>query len=120
MSDAVVAAHLAALHGDGCEVVLCTCSTLGGIAEELSGDGLKVIRIGRPMLRGAVTLGPRIGLLVVLTSVVERPGPIVQVPAGRFTPARRPRSRQAGCHLRCSATACALALASRIWSVMSV
>jgi hypothetical protein len=68
---AVVAAHLAALHGDGCQVVLCTCSSLGGIAEELSGDGLKVIRIDRPMLRRAVTLGPRIGVLVALTSTVE-------------------------------------------------
>lgn len=66
-----VATHLAALRGDGCEVVLCTCSTLGGIAEELPGDGLKVIRIDRPMLRRAVTLGPRIGVLVALTSTVE-------------------------------------------------
>jgi hypothetical protein len=68
---AVVAAHLAALRGDGCGIVLCTCSTLGRIAEELAGDGLKVIRIDRPMLRRAVTRGPRIGVLVALTSTVE-------------------------------------------------
>jgi hypothetical protein len=68
---AVVAAHLAELRGAGCEVVLCTCSTLGEVAEDLSGDGLEVIRIDRPMLRRAVTLGPRIGVLVALTSTVE-------------------------------------------------
>jgi hypothetical protein len=68
---AVVAAHLAELRGAGCEVVLCTCSTLGEVAEDLSGDGLKVFRIDRPMLRRAVTLGPRVGVLVALTSTVE-------------------------------------------------
>jgi hypothetical protein len=68
---AVVAAHLAELRGAGCEVVLCTCSTLGEIAEDLSGDGLEVLRIDRPMLRRAVTLGPRIGVLVALASTVE-------------------------------------------------
>jgi hypothetical protein len=68
---AVVAAHLAELRGAGCEVVLCTCSTLGQVAEELSGGGLEVIRIDRPMLRRAVALGPRIGVLVALTSTVE-------------------------------------------------
>lgn len=68
---AVVAAHLAELRDAGCGIVLCTCSTLGEIAEDLSGDGLAVIRIDRPMLRRAVTLGPRIGVLVALTSTVE-------------------------------------------------
>jgi hypothetical protein len=68
---AVVAAHLAELRRAGCEVVLCTCSTLGEVAEDLSGDGLEVIRIDRPMLRRAVALGPRVGVLVALTSTVE-------------------------------------------------
>lgn len=68
---AVVASHLAELRESGCKVILCTCSTLGEIAEELSGDGLKVIRIDRPMLRRAVTLGPRIGVLAALTTTVE-------------------------------------------------
>jgi hypothetical protein len=68
---AVVAAHLAELRDAGCEVVLCTCSTLGEVMEDLSGDGLEVIRIDRPMLRRAVALGPRIGVLVALTSTVE-------------------------------------------------
>jgi hypothetical protein len=68
---AVVASHLSELRESGCEVILCTCSTLGEIAEGLSGDGLEVIRIDRPMLRRAVTLGPRIGVLAALTSTVE-------------------------------------------------
>jgi hypothetical protein len=68
---AVVAGHLSELRQAGCEVILCTCSTLGEIAEQLSGEGLKVIRIDRPMLRRAVTLGPRIGVLAALASTVE-------------------------------------------------
>jgi hypothetical protein len=68
---AVVAGHLAELREAGCVVVLCTCSTLGELAEGLSGDGLEVIRIDRPMLRRAVTLGPRIGVLAALTSTLE-------------------------------------------------
>jgi hypothetical protein len=68
---AVVAGHLSELREAGCEVVLCTCSTLGEIAEGLSGEGLEVIRIDRPMLRRAVTLGPRIGVLAALASTVE-------------------------------------------------
>lgn len=67
----VVAAHLAELRKAGCGIVLCTCSTLGEIAEDLSGEELAVIRIDRPMLRRAVALGPRIGVLVALTSTIE-------------------------------------------------
>lgn len=76
---AVVAGHLAELREAGCEVVLCTCSTLGEVAEGLSGGGLAVIRIDRPMLRRAVALGPRIGVLAALTSTVE---PTTRVLAG--------------------------------------
>jgi hypothetical protein len=68
---AIVAGHLAELREAGCEVVLCTCSTLGEVAEGLSGEGLEVIRIDRPMLRRAVTLGPRIGVLAALASTLE-------------------------------------------------
>jgi hypothetical protein len=76
---AAVAGHLTELRDAGCEVVLCTCSTLGEVGEALSGDGLDVIRIDRPMLRRAVTLGPRIGVLVALTSTIE---PTTRVLAG--------------------------------------
>ena len=68
---AVVAGYLSELREAGCEVILCTCSTLGEVAEGLSGDGLQVIRIDRPMLRRAVTLGPRIGVIAALASTVE-------------------------------------------------
>ncbi|WP_066286570.1 aspartate/glutamate racemase family protein [Arthrobacter sp. B6] len=68
---AVVASHLSELREAGCEVILCTCSTLGEVAEGLSADGVDVIRIDRPMLRRAVTLGPRIGVVAALTSTVE-------------------------------------------------
>jgi hypothetical protein len=81
---AVVAGHLAELRDVGCEVVLCTCSTLGELAEGLSGDGLEVIRIDRPMLRRAVTLGPRIGVIAALASTVE---PTTRVLAAEATDA---------------------------------
>lgn len=68
---AIVTGHLSELRQAGCEVVLCTCSTLGEIAEGLSGDGVQVIRIDRPMLRRAVALGPRIGVVAALASTVE-------------------------------------------------
>ncbi|MET4589835.1 aspartate/glutamate racemase family protein [Arthrobacter sp. 754] len=68
---AVVAGHLFELREAGCEVILCTCSTLGEVAEQLSRVRLDVIRIDRPMLRRAVTLGPRIGVVAALASTVE-------------------------------------------------
>lgn len=68
---AAVAGHLFELREAGCAVILCTCSTLGEVAESLSGDGLPALRIDRPMLRRAVTLGPRIGVVAALASTVE-------------------------------------------------
>jgi hypothetical protein len=54
----VVSGHLAGLREAGCAVVLCTCSTLGEVAEGLSGAGLDVVRIDRPMLRRGRRPGP--------------------------------------------------------------
>lgn len=73
---AVVASHIAELREAGCEIILCTCSTLGEVAEGLSEDGVEVIRIDRPMLRRAVALGPRIGVIAALASTV---GPTARV-----------------------------------------
>jgi hypothetical protein len=68
---AVVGGHLSELREAGCEVILCTCSTIGEVAEALSGGGFEVIRIDRPMLRRAVALGQRIGVVAALASTVE-------------------------------------------------
>lgn len=55
----------------GASVVLCTCSTIGGIAEE-EGKGFEceVIRIDRPMARRAVETGPKITVAAALESTL--------------------------------------------------
>jgi Asp/Glu/hydantoin racemase len=69
---AAVAAAMGDLVGDGADVVVCTCSTLGPLAEEVAPSlGVPVVRIDRPMARAAVTAGPRIGVLVAMASTLE-------------------------------------------------
>ncbi|WP_300681577.1 aspartate/glutamate racemase family protein [Nocardioides sp.] len=63
---------LTALEADGADVVVCTCSTLGPLAEEVAGSlGVPVVRIDRPMARAAVAAGPRIGVLAAVASTLE-------------------------------------------------
>lgn len=72
--DAEVRARLSealAAFPDGVDHVVVTCSTLGGIAEELaSADGPTVTRVDRPMAEAAVAAGSRIGLGYSLESTV--------------------------------------------------
>jgi hypothetical protein len=56
---------------DGVDHIVVTCSTLGGIAEELAPvDGPMVTRVDRPMAEAAVAAGSRIGLGYSLQSTV--------------------------------------------------
>ncbi|MEV7612135.1 arylsulfatase [Streptomyces sp. NPDC089799] len=58
-------------------VVLCTCSTIGAVAEGLAAElGVAVLRVDRPMAAEAVRLGPRI---VVLATVGSTLGPTVEL-----------------------------------------
>lgn len=50
------------------DVILCTCSTLGPLIDQLSSD--KVIRIDRPMMETAATLGHRPLMAICLESTV--------------------------------------------------
>lgn len=51
----------------GAVAVLCTCSSIGGVAEEAAEEvGVPVLRVDRPMAAAAVTVGPRV--VVVATS----------------------------------------------------
>ncbi|MCH5670929.1 aspartate/glutamate racemase family protein [Streptomyces gilvus] len=60
---------------DGARAVLCTCSTIGGVAEAAgAGAGVPVLRSDRPMAAAAVAAGPRI---VVLATVESTFGPTV-------------------------------------------
>ncbi|NUP37745.1 MAG: arylsulfatase [Streptomyces sp.] len=61
--------------GEGARAVLCTCSTIGGVAEAAAaGAGVPVLRSDRPMAAAAVAAGSRI---VVLASVESTFGPTV-------------------------------------------
>jgi hypothetical protein len=54
------------------KVILCTCSTLGGCAEEIGQQtGSRVIRVDRPMAEKAVSLGRRIIVAATLASTLE-------------------------------------------------
>lgn len=65
-----------ALHqavADGARAVLCTCSTIGGVAEEAAAEaGVPVLRVDRPMAAAAVAEGARV---VVLATVESTLGP---------------------------------------------
>src|SRR5581483_10026773 len=62
---------------EGARAVLCTCSTIGGVAEAAAaGVGVPVLRSDRPMAAAAVAAGPRI---VVLATVESTLGPTVSL-----------------------------------------
>jgi len=61
--------------GEGARAVLCTCSTIGGVAEAAT-PGVPVLRSDRPMAAAAVAAGSRI---VVLASVESTFGPTVSL-----------------------------------------
>ncbi|MGA2454401.1 MAG: hypothetical protein ABSG93_12865 [Solirubrobacteraceae bacterium] len=52
-------------------VVICTCSTLGGVAERCAaGGGVNVLRVDRPMAEIAVRSGSQIGVVAALESTL--------------------------------------------------
>ncbi|MET7289219.1 aspartate/glutamate racemase family protein [Streptomyces sp. NPDC005573] len=55
----------------GATAVLCTCSTIGAVAEAQAGAvGLPVLRVDRPMAAAAVAEGPRVVVLATVESTV--------------------------------------------------
>ena len=74
----------------GARVVVCTCSTIGGVAER-AGQGPSLItqRIDRAMADAAARLGPRILIVASLRSTVE---PTRQLIAGSASRMGRPVS----------------------------
>lgn len=56
----------------GAGTVLCTCSTIGGCAEDASQETIRpVLRVDRAMAEQAVAIGPRIVVAATLASTVE-------------------------------------------------
>lgn len=65
-----VRAHVDALVAAGASVVVCTCSTLGPVAEEVGGPGVPVVRVDRPLAEAAVRDGGRVAVVVALASTL--------------------------------------------------
>lgn len=64
-----LAAELAEVARNGARAALCTCSTIGSVAEAAGAAlGLPVLRVDRPMAAAAVAAGPRIAVLVTVES----------------------------------------------------
>lgn len=61
--------RLDGLVAAGADIICCTCSTIGDVAEN-RGAAVPVFRVDRPMARRAVELGPRIGVVVTLGSTL--------------------------------------------------
>lgn len=60
---------LAELASSGADVVVCTCSTLGPVAEAVA-EEVPVLRVDRPMARLAVDAGSRIGVVAAVESTL--------------------------------------------------
>ncbi|MFI5856169.1 aspartate/glutamate racemase family protein [Streptomyces parvulus] len=73
---------------EGARTVLCTCSTIGAVAEDAaSRAGVPVLRVDRPMAAAAVAAGPRVVVLAALSSTLAPTAELVEEEArraGRF------------------------------------
>lgn len=56
--------------GEGADAVLCTCSTIGGLAEAADLGGTPVLRVDRAMAEAAVAGGPRVAVVAALASTL--------------------------------------------------
>lgn len=66
-----------ALADAGATLVLCTCSTIGGVAESVAADsGVRVMRVDRPMAEAAVASGRHVVVAATLPSTLR---PTVQL-----------------------------------------
>ncbi|MGW3144760.1 MULTISPECIES: aspartate/glutamate racemase family protein [Streptomyces] len=79
-----VGALVARAVADGARAVLCTCSTIGGVAEAAAaGAGVPVLRVDRPMAAGAVAAGSRVVVLAALESTLGPTAALVEEEARR-------------------------------------
>ncbi|GAA0579406.1 aspartate/glutamate racemase family protein [Paractinoplanes ferrugineus] len=79
-----VDARLHELADRGADLIVCTCSTLGGYAETRTGDtGVPVLRLDRPMAAAAVAAGERIGVVATSDSTFGPTGELLRETAER-------------------------------------
>lgn len=82
-----VAADIAAVLADavarGADAVLCTCSTIGAVAEAMSASlGVPVLRVDRPMAAAAVARGRRIVVVATVASTLGPTAALIREEAG--------------------------------------
>lgn len=65
-----VAEALRDLVDEGVDVIVCTCSTIGGVAEQAQGCSVPVLRVDRPMVATAVATARRIAVVAALESTL--------------------------------------------------
>jgi Asp/Glu/hydantoin racemase len=69
---------------DGARAVLCTCSSIGGVAEAAAAEaGVPVLRVDRPMAAAAVACGARVVVLGTVRSTLRPTADLVEEEAGR-------------------------------------
>lgn len=79
-----VRAALSRAVADGARAVLCTCSTIGGVAEAAAAEaGVPVLRVDRPMAAAAVATGPRVVVLGTVHSTLGPTAALVEEEARR-------------------------------------
>ncbi|MCA9642537.1 MAG: hypothetical protein KC492_17680 [Myxococcales bacterium] len=66
-----VTARIHSLASDGARFIVCTCSSIGGIAEAAASAECAVLRIDRPMAEQAVASGRRVLVAAALESTFE-------------------------------------------------
>ncbi|MGA4838400.1 aspartate/glutamate racemase family protein [Streptomyces sp. G45] len=81
-----VRAALADAMAAGADAVLCTCSTIGGVAESHAADaGVPVLRVDRPMAAAAVRTGRRVTVVATVASTLEPTTALLKEEAARHT-----------------------------------
>lgn len=85
--EAVAGAVRAALDeavAEGARAVLCTCSTIGAVAEAAGAHvGVPVLRVDRPMAAAAVAAGPRVVVAATVESTLKPTVALVEEEARR-------------------------------------
>ncbi len=74
-----LADRLRRLVGEGADVVVCTCSTVGPTAKSVGAEmGLRVVRVDRPMAEAAVLAGRRIAVVSSLDEAAATVLPLLR------------------------------------------
>lgn len=80
-----IQAAMAGAASNGAAIVVCTCSTIGGVAERSpTGPGFAAARIDRAMADRAVELGPRILIVAALESTLGPTAELIRESAAAF------------------------------------